>query len=106
MESTRRYPRINKMLLVSYVSAIAGSQSTPISIGRILDLNPGGLGIEVFTPISVGSELEMEIDLDGTLIGAVGTVVHAREEEGRWVVGIRFSSPDDRFAVCTHASSG
>lgn len=106
MESNRRYPRIHKMLLVSYVSAVAGVQTTPVSIGRVLDLNPGGLGIEVFTPLSVGSELRMEIDLDGMLIDAVGTVVHSREEEGRWVIGIRFSTPDQRFARFTDASAG
>lgn len=104
MESKRRYPRMQKMLLVSYVSALDGRQTTPVSMGRILDLNPGGLGIELFTPLPVGAALEMEIDLDGVLISASGSVVHSREEgEGRWVVGIRFSNPDSRFAIGTDA---
>lgn len=104
MESTRRYPRMQKLLLVSFVSAVGGRQTTPVSIGRILDLNPGGLGIELFTPLDPGAELEMEIDLDGTLIQATGSVVHSREDgEGRWIVGIRFATPDERFAIGMNA---
>lgn len=95
---SRRYPRISKLLLVSYVSASDGRQTSPISMGRILDMNQAGLGLEVFSPIAVGAEMEMEIDLNGELIAANGEVIHCREADDRYILGIRFYAIHDKLS--------
>ena len=97
---TRRYPRVHKLFLLAFVNCADGGQKSPISLGRIFDLNQAGVGIEVFQDIEVGSEMEMEIDLHDTIIHAHGKVAYVRpEEEGKFRLGIEFSESQPLLAV-------
>lgn len=91
-DSTRRYPRVHKLFLLAYVSCTNGAQKSPVSMGRIFDLNQAGVGIEVFQDIPVGSEMELEIDLHDSILHAHGKVAYVLPEgEGKFRVGIEFS---------------
>jgi hypothetical protein len=95
-DSTRRYPRIHKLFLLAYVKCEEGRQRSPVSMGRIFDLNQAGVGIEVFQDVQVGAEMEMEIDLHDTIIHAHGRVAYAQPEgNGAFRVGIEFSELQD-----------
>jgi hypothetical protein len=92
--STRRYPRVNQLHLISYVNREEGEQRTPVSMGRVLDLTPAGVGMEVLTEIHSGSIMEMEIDLRDSLLNVQGKVVHVHPaDDGRFVVGVEFLEP-------------
>jgi hypothetical protein len=96
---TRRYPRVNKLCLIAYVNRDGSEQRTPVSLGRVLDLSPAGIGMELFAPVEVGSFMEMELDLQERLLPVQGRVVNVRSaEEGRYVVGIEFTEPREELA--------
>jgi hypothetical protein len=95
----RRYPRINKLYLIAYVNREGEDQRTPVSIGKVLDISPAGLGVEVYEDIRTGSVMEMEIDLQDTLVAVQGKVVHVRKEEGgRIILGVEFNESREEFA--------
>ena len=99
-DSTRRYPRVHKLFLLAFINCADGGEKSPVSMGRIFDLNQAGVGIEVFQEIEVGSEMEMEIDLHDTIIHAEGKVAYALQEgEGKFRLGIEFSEPQPQLAV-------
>ena len=92
--TTRRYPRVNKLCLVAYVNRDGSEPRTPVSLGRVLNLSPAGIGMEVFSPLEVGSFMEMELDLLESLLPVQGQVKNVRPaEEGCYVVGIEFTEP-------------
>ncbi len=103
---TRRYPRVNKLCLISYVNRAGDEQRTPVSLGRVFDLSPLGIGMEIFAPVETGSVMEMEIDLRERLIAVKGRVVHVRPtlEEGHFVVGIEFTESHSELAGLVVAS--
>ena len=92
--SNRRFPRVGKLCLIAYVNREGEEQRTPVSLGRVLDVSPAGVGIEVFDEVKAGSVMEMEIDLQDSLLNVQGKVVHVRpEEDGRYIVGVEFAEP-------------
>jgi hypothetical protein len=99
-DSTRRYPRIHKLFLLAFVNCEEGRQRSPVSMGRIFDLNQAGVGIEVFQEIQVGTEMEMEIGLHDTVIHAHGKVAYSRPEgDGVFKLGIEFSELQEQLAA-------
>ena len=101
----RRYPRVNKLCLVAYVNRDGTEPRTPVSLGRVLDLSPAGIGMEVFSQVQVGSFMEMELDLQESLLPVQGRVVNVRPgEEGCYVVGIEFTEPRPELAAFAAAS--
>jgi len=87
----RRFPRVKKLYLLSYVNRLEGRQTSPVSIGRTLDISPAGIRIEVFQDIEIDSEMEMEIGLkkfDSTIRGKVMRVQKIAEKD--YIIGIRF----------------
>jgi hypothetical protein len=96
---TRRYPRVNKLCLIAYVNRDGEQQRTPVSLGRVLDISPAGIGMELFAEVQTGSVMEMEIDLQERLVAVQGKVVHVRPApDGRYVVGIEFATPREELA--------
>ncbi|HEX2768827.1 MAG TPA: PilZ domain-containing protein, partial [Geobacteraceae bacterium] len=64
----------------------------PVSLGRTLDISMTGVGMEVFQEVQVGSEMDLELDLRGTLITVRGRVVHVRPDgEEHYVIGVEFN---------------
>jgi PilZ domain-containing protein len=95
----RRYPRISRLCLITFVNREAGEQRTPVSVGRTLDISPVGVGLEVFEEVRAGSTMEMEIALEGALLEVKGKVVHVTSrEEGRAVIGVAFDAPQELLA--------
>ena len=93
-DEPRRAPRVNKLFLTAYVNRDGEEQKTPVSLGRTLDISMTGVGMEVFLEVQVGSEMDLELDLQGSLLTAKGRVVHVRrDEEGQYVIGVEFNEP-------------
>ncbi len=103
MPTTKRStPRVNKLSFISFVSREGGEQSSPVSMGRTLNISTAGLGIEIFTEILVGEVMEMEVALGDEIIPLRGRVVHSHGlESGGFYVGIEFDHPEERLAGVT-----
>lgn len=85
---------MRKLFLVSYIGKEKGRQTTPVSLGRTLDISPAGVTLEVFQPIDADAEMELEIGIRETTLPADGTVMRANKTaDAVYTLGIRFSEP-------------
>jgi Tfp pilus assembly protein PilZ len=97
-DTTRRYPRLNKLFLLAFVACEEGRQKSPVSLGRIINISQFGIGIEVFDQVPVGSEMEMEIDLHDMIVQAAGRVAHITPaEDGKFIIGIEFKEEQEKL---------
>jgi len=95
-EEKRDYPRVNKLYLISYIPKEGGRQTSPVSMGRTLDISPSGVRIEVFQPINVESEMEMEIAMEDSQFSVKGKVVRSLESgKDVYILGIHFDDVCD-----------
>ena len=96
--SKRREPRVNKLFLTAYINREGEEQKTPVLLGRTFDISTAGVGMEVFQEVAAGSTMELEIDLQDSLLDVKGRVIHVRLlEEGRYLVGVEFSEPQEQL---------
>ncbi len=101
MNERRSCPRVKKLFLVSYIGKEGGRQSTPVSLGRTLDISQAGVNLEIFQRIDSGAEMELEIGIKETTIGVHGTVTRSKKtDDAVYTLGIRFRDaltnlPDD-----------
>ncbi len=87
----RGYPRVKKLYLISYVNKATGQQTSPVSMGRTLDISPTGVRVEAYRNIRVNSIMEMEIGLREFNFSVKGKVVRVQEvSEKIYNLGIQF----------------
>lgn len=87
----RSYPRVKKLYLISYVNKAEGHQTSPVSMGRTLDISPVGVRIEVYRDIKIDSIMEMEIGLKEFNFSVQGKVVRVQEVDKKvYILGIQF----------------
>jgi hypothetical protein len=90
----RQSIRVHKLFLTSYVNSEGEEQKTPVSVGRTLDISTIGVGMEIFQEIQAGSRMDLEFDLQGSLLTVQGRVIHVRlEGDGTYVIGVEFDEP-------------
>lgn len=87
----RGYPRIKRLDLVSFISKSEGRQTSPVSMGRTLDISPSGVRVEIYRHIKVDSVVEMEISIHEDIFAVQGKVAHVTEIDKKiYIVGIQF----------------
>jgi hypothetical protein len=97
-DEPRRSPRVSKLFLTAYVNREGEEQKTPVSLGRTLDISITGVGMEVFQEVQVGSEMDLELDLKGSLMTVKGRVVHVRRDgDEQYVIGVEFNEPQKQL---------
>ncbi len=90
----RSCSRVKKLFLVSYIGKEKGRQTTPVSLGRTLDISQAGVNLEVFQRIDSGSEMELEIGIKDATFGVDGTVTRSKKMDvALYTLGIRFNVP-------------
>jgi hypothetical protein len=90
----RQSTRVHKLFLTSYINRDDKEQKTPVSVGRTLNISMTGVGMEVFQEVQAGSTMDLEFDLQGSLLTVQGRVVHVRPEgEGSYIIGVEFDEP-------------
>ncbi len=95
-EEKREYPRVNKLYLISYIPKERGRQTSPVSMGRTLDISPSGVRIEVFQQVNVESEMELEIAMEDTQSYINGKVIRSLESgKNVYILGIHFDDVCD-----------
>ncbi|RME88549.1 MAG: PilZ domain-containing protein [Planctomycetota bacterium] len=100
MLERRMSPRIGTNLEVRYshyqTKRKKRSRTTTIytkgekAIARALDISCGGLLLETVQYMDDESLMEMAICLGNTTIRATGKVVHCQEDDGKFLLGIKF----------------
>jgi hypothetical protein len=97
-DEPRHSIRVQRLFLTAYVNRDDNEQKTPVSVGRTLDVSITGVGMEVFQEVQTGSTMDLEFDLQGSLLTVQGRVVHVRREgEGSYIIGIEFDEPQKRL---------
>ena len=92
-ENRRREPRVRSLNLVAYAGKGRERQTTPISMGKTLDLSPSGVRLQVETGIEKGDLLEIEIGAGEEFVQAEARVVHIElVEGGLFEAGAEFTS--------------
>ena len=107
-QNRRRAPRVRSINLVAYVGKRRERQTTPIALGKTLDLSPLGVRIEVNTELKEGDLLDLEIGAGERLVRAEARVVHVPSPEtgedlffelvdgGFFEIGAEFTNLADR----------
>ena len=86
----RGYPRVKKLYLISF-SKVEGRQSSPISMGRTLDVSPTGVRVETYQNIKINTRMEMQIGLNEFDFSVQGKVVRVQEVSKKvYIIGIEF----------------
>jgi len=89
-------PRVEKLFMIAYLSKENGPSRTPVSLGRTFDISPSGVGMEVYKEVAVGTVMEMEIDLDGLPVLAMGKVVRVDPlDNGNYLIGVSFDAEQE-----------
>jgi len=98
----RTLPRVKKLFYVSYLATTGEAKKAPISLGLTVDISPAGVGIQVYKELTVGTEVEMEIDLEGSEVQVRGTIVHVNPRDDRdFIIGVRFDERQESLAAKT-----
>lgn len=98
-DQKRREPRVNRLFLTAYVNREGEEQKTPVLLGKTFDISSSGVGMEVYQEVAIGSTMELEIDLQDSLLAIKGTVAHVRKnDDGSFQIGVQFDEAQDRLA--------
>ena len=98
-QEKRAFPRVKSLNLVSLSKFDVEGYVELAELGRTLDLSEGGIRLEAFETIPVGTRTRLRIGLREDIIDVDGEVAYVREgEAGRVVTGIAFvtMSPEHR----------
>jgi hypothetical protein len=98
-EEKRAFPRVRSLNLVSLSKFAEEGYVELAELGRTLDLSEGGIRLEAFEAIPVGTRTRLRIGLREDIIDVDGEVAYVQEGEGgRVITGIEFvtMSPEHR----------
>ncbi len=95
----RRYPRLESLYLVSYVSREGDVQKSGVSMARTVNISPAGVAVEVYQPLALHSRIEMEIAIRDRIFAVNGEVIHSQAQpNGNWIIGIEFDQSQEELA--------
>ena len=88
--------RIRSLNLTSYTPRKGEEQQYIVSIGRTLDVSEGGVKVETHRKLADGTEPEMDIAIEDSIITAKGEVVNMVElKNGLVGTGIQCTARSD-----------
>jgi len=88
--------RVISLNLVSYTRHDDEGVLAEASMGRTLDISPGGIKLEVDHHIPLSSVIDLSVALRDDVISLKGRVVHLEElKNGKVGMGIQFVDMDD-----------
>jgi hypothetical protein len=103
----RRYPRLQSLYLVSYITKEGEAQKSSVSMARTINISPVGAGVEVYEPVKVDSLMEMEIAIKEHIFAIQGRVIHTQAQpDGHWIIGIEFDQVQEQLAKEVSQVSG
>lgn len=97
-EKKRRFPRVERHLLVSYDHFNMDHVKDDVGMARTLDMSVRGLLLELPRAVEPGSALRLSLDLDGEIVEAFGDVARCEESsDGMFAVGVDLRYVPERF---------
>lgn len=97
-EQKRRFPRVDRRLLVNYDHFNLDHVQDDAGVARTLDMSVRGLLLQVPRPVEPGTTLRLALDLDGEIIEAFGEVTRcAEDDEGMYTTGVSLRYVPERF---------
>jgi hypothetical protein len=94
----RRYPRLDRKLLVSYDHFNLDNIKDDEGIARTLDMSVRGLLLELPRPVEKGSTFRMNLNLEGEIVELFGEVVWVKETgAGTYEAGVELRYVPERF---------
>lgn len=97
-EKKRRFPRVERNLLVSYDHFNVDNVKDDVGMARTLDMSVRGLLLELPRAAEIGSSLRLALDLDGEVVEAFGDVARCEPtEDGMFAVGVDLRYVPERF---------
>jgi len=98
MSDKRRFPRVDRQLLVSYDHFNLDNLKDDEGLARTLDMSVRGLLLQVPREVEVGSTLRLSLSLDGDVVEAFGEVTRcAPGEGGTFEAGIELKYVPEAF---------
>lgn len=96
----RNFVRIDKSALASFeIYPNAEPPVADMGVGRTVDVSLGGVQLELPRNVAVGDGIRMVLDLQGTLVPALGRVVRTEVVFGGFVLaGIRLTKVAAEYA--------
>ena len=90
-QERRRHPRFRVTYLASCINSENGIQQLPIVVGRVLDISPSGVKVEVHAEVRAGTDVRMRVAIQETEVEVTGKVVHSSPGAGqKRLIGIEF----------------
>ena len=97
-DKKRRFPRLERHLLVSYDHFNVDNVKDDVGMARTLDMSVRGLLLELARPVEIGSSLRLSLDLDGEVVEAFGDVARCESTpDGLYAVGVDLRYVPERF---------
>lgn len=94
----RRFPRLDRKLLVSYDHFNLENLKDDEGVARTLDMSVRGLLLELPRAVEVGSTLRLNINLAGEIAEVFGEVVRVKAtEQDTYEVGVELKYVPEKF---------
>ena len=81
MVDRRKYPRVNTINLISYVTIDETGRWIFQGMSRALDISRGGILLETACPIESGCLSMMTVDMDNNLIEIKGELIYCSKSD-------------------------
>ena len=90
-EEKRTFGRVRSLNLVSLSKFSENGYVELAELGRTLDVSEGGIRLEAFEAIPVGTSTKLRIALRDDIIDVAGRVTYVQQgDQGRVITGIEF----------------
>lgn len=99
MSEKRRFPRLDRHLLVGYDHFNSDNLKDDEGLARTLDMSVRGLLLELPRPVEPGTTLRLQLNLTGELIEAFGEVTRCEDADhnGMYEVGVLLKYVPEAF---------
>ncbi len=98
MDERRHFARVDHQLLVEYTHRDSANAKDDEGMAKTLDMSVQGLLLTLPRRVEVGGELELALDLDGTVVEVAGRVVRCEPAaEGMFDAGIELTHVSDEY---------
>ena len=94
LQERRRYPRVKVTYPALCTTNDSGIHRQAIAMGRVLDISPGGIKMEVYPVARVGTDMPLRVVIQDAALDVPGRVVYSSSKvDQKRLLGIKFDEP-------------
>jgi len=92
----RSAPRVSLEALLAYTHLDEQQRPAEMGMGKVVDLGPGGVRIQLHKPFSVHTELDLALAIEEQIVSARSRIIHTRRlGETLYEMGVVFLQVDE-----------